>query len=175
MAISQIQFDPKSRDDIPQVLRGLQHIYVNLPLREAVFTLLEQHILPKVNKQNGRPGMELWKIFVMGVLRLDLNWDYDRLHYDVNNQNQIRQLLGHPELFDKHYYEMQTIKDNVGLLTPDLLDKINQVVVEAGHLLLKKKEAERCVDGAIPLSLRRRFITPPISIYYWMPCVNCVF
>lgn len=25
--ISKIEFNPKSRDDIPQVLRGLQHIY----------------------------------------------------------------------------------------------------------------------------------------------------
>ena len=25
--IASLQFDPKSRDDIPQILRGLQHIY----------------------------------------------------------------------------------------------------------------------------------------------------
>ena len=30
--ISQIEFDPKSRDDIPKILKGLQHLYVNLPL-----------------------------------------------------------------------------------------------------------------------------------------------
>jgi len=28
--IASIQFDPKSRDDIPQILRGLQHIYITL-------------------------------------------------------------------------------------------------------------------------------------------------
>jgi len=42
-SISAIQFDPKSRDDIPQVLRGcnrLQYIYTTLELRERVFTLL---------------------------------------------------------------------------------------------------------------------------------------
>jgi len=42
-------------------------------------------------------------------------------------------------LFDRTYYELQTIKDNVQLLTPEILDKINQVVVKAGHKLLKKK------------------------------------
>ena len=26
--ISKIKFDPKSRDDIPRILKGLQHIYV---------------------------------------------------------------------------------------------------------------------------------------------------
>jgi transposase, IS5 family len=140
MDISQIRFDPKSRDDIPQVLRGLQHIYMNLSLREKIFVLLETHIAPKVNKKNGRPGMELWKILVMGVLRLDLKWDYDRLHYEINNQKQIRQMLGHPDFSDEYYYHLQTIKDNVCLLTPELLDEINQVVVQAGHGLLKKKE-----------------------------------
>src|SRR5215204_5727922 len=137
--ISTIKFDPKSRDDIPQILKGLQHIYTNLSIREEVFKLLEKYILPEINKNNGRPGMDLWKIFVIGVLRLDLNLDYDRLHYEINNQKQIRQMLGHPDLYDDYYYHMQTIKDNVGLLTPELLDEINQVVVKAGHVILKKK------------------------------------
>lgn len=138
--ISKIKFDPKSRDDIPQILRGLQYIYTTLPVREAIFTLLEKHILPKVDKNNGRPGMDLWKIFVIGVLRLDLNLDYDRLHNEINNHKQIRQFLGHPDFSDEYYYHLQTIKDNVSLLTPELLDEINQVVVASGHVLLKKKE-----------------------------------
>ena len=65
--ISQIKFDPKSRDDIPKILKGLQHLYVNLPLREKIFALLEAEISPKVDKRNGRPGMALWTIFVCGV------------------------------------------------------------------------------------------------------------
>jgi IS5 family transposase len=32
--IASIQFDQKSRDDIPQILRGLQHIYMNPPLTD---------------------------------------------------------------------------------------------------------------------------------------------
>jgi hypothetical protein len=35
-------------------------------------------------------------------------------------------------------YELQTIKDNIRLFTPDILDRINQEVVNAGHHLLKK-------------------------------------
>ncbi|MEO6904997.1 MAG: ISNCY family transposase [Ginsengibacter sp.] len=138
--ISQIKFNPKSRDDIPQVLRGLQYLYVNIPIRQEIFSLLEKNISPKINKNNGRPGMELWKIFVMGVLRLDLNLDYDRLHHIVNYDSLIRQMLGHG-IFDKEgNYELQTIKDNVSLLMPELLDEINQIVVRAGHQLVKKKE-----------------------------------
>ncbi len=138
--ISAIELDIKSRDDVPQLLLGLQYIYVHRELRDAVFKILEETISPDVDHQNGRPGMELWKILVMGVLRLDLNWDYDRLQEMVNNHDTIRQMLGHG-FMDKHSkYKLQTVKDNVSLLTPEILDKINQVVVRAGHHLVKKKE-----------------------------------
>ena len=40
--IASIKFDVKSRDDIPKILIGLQYIYTNDPLREAVFDVLEK-------------------------------------------------------------------------------------------------------------------------------------
>lgn len=140
--IADIKFHPKSRDDIPKILKGLQYIYVTTELRQTIFSLLEQHILPKVNKQNGRPGMALWKILVMGVLRLDLSYDYDRLTHLVNYDSLVRKFLGHGLFDENDTYEFQTIKDNVGLLTPELLDLINQEIVKSGHQLLKKKETE---------------------------------
>lgn len=38
--------------------------------------------------------------FCDGVLRLDLNWDHDRLQEQVNNHRTIRQMLGHSDVFD---------------------------------------------------------------------------
>ena len=35
-------------------------------------------------------------------------------------------------------YKLQTLRDNVGLLRPEVLDEINQLVVKAGHNLVKK-------------------------------------
>lgn len=139
--VAQIKFDPRSRDDIPKILKGLQHLYLNAPLRTQIFQLLETELAPKVNKRNGRPGMELWKILVCGVVRLDLNEDYDRLHELVNQHHTLREMLGHA-MYDETNYPYQTLKDNVSLFTPELLDKINQVVVGAGHDLLKKKAGE---------------------------------
>ena len=75
--ISQVTFDLRSRDAIPKILRGLQHLYMELALRQKLFTLFEERIAPGVDKCNGRPGMTLWAIFMYGVLRLDLNIDYD--------------------------------------------------------------------------------------------------
>jgi IS5 family transposase len=139
--VSQIKFDLKSRDDIPKILRGLQFLYMDLPLRKKVFALLEERIKPKVDKSNGRPGMPLWTAFVCGTLRLDLNIDYDRLLELVNHHDTIRTMLGHGE-FDKDLYRFQTLKDNVALLTPELLDELNVLIVEAGHVLVKKKADE---------------------------------
>ena len=139
--VSKIKFDLKSRDDIPKILRGLQHLYIDLALRTRLFALLEEHIAPKVDKHNGRPGMTLWRILVCGVVRLDLNIDYDRLHELVNHHDTLRAMLGHGA-FDEERYHYQTLKDNVSLFTPQLLDKINQQIVDVGHVLVKKKDDE---------------------------------
>jgi len=39
--IAKIKLDPKSRDDIPQLLAGLQYIYTTPDLRASIFTILE--------------------------------------------------------------------------------------------------------------------------------------
>lgn len=169
--ISKIKFDLRSRDDIPKILRGLQHLYIDLPLRKKLFELLEDQVAPKVDKHNGRPGMTLWTIFVCGVMRLDLNIDYDRLHELVNHHDTLREMLGHGA-FDEAHYPFQTLKDNVSLLTPQLLDKINQLIVGSGHVLVKKKETKRCVGGAIPLWLRRMCIIRRISTCCMTRCAK---
>lgn len=147
LGIAEIKINPKSRDDIPKILRGLQHIYLTDCIREPIFKLLAEKVLPDVDKKNGRPGLSLWKIFVMGVLRLDLNCDYDHLEELVNNHRVIRQMLGHPNFFDEYQYHFQTIKDNVRLLTPELLEEVNQIIVKAGHDLLGKKKENEPLRG----------------------------
>jgi len=152
--ISAIQLDPKSRDDIPQILRGLQHIYVTRELREQVFAILAE-VLPadtdgagSVSPDTGRPGMAQWKILVLGTLRLGLNADYDRICELANQHATIRQMLGHSGWAEAGEYNLQTLKDNLRLFTPQLLDRISQVVVRAGHQLVKKSPedglAARC-------------------------------
>ncbi len=139
-SIKNIEINPKSRDDIPKILAGLQYIYTTPKIREEVFQVLGE-LLPnsskdpnnKADPNKGRKGMEQWKILVLGTLRLGLNEDYDRIHELANHHDTIRQMLGHSDWADNTTYELQTIKDNLRLFTPDMLDRINQVVVRAGH------------------------------------------
>lgn len=148
--ISKIEIDLRCRDEIPKVLLGLQHIYCNREIREKVFKLLEELISPNIDPDNGRPGMDLWKILVLGCVKLNCNWDYDKLHDIANNHEKIREMLGHGVMDKKKRYSLQTLKDNVSLFTLKILERINQVVVEYGHSILKgkgKKNEELRLNG----------------------------
>jgi len=123
--IANIEFDLESRDEIP--------------IRAKVFSILKQ-IVPKKSQENGRPGMDLWKILVLGTLRLNCNWDYDKVHEMANNHHNLRQMLGHRKTDFESNYALQTIRDNIALLTPPILDEINQIVVKAGHHIITTKK-----------------------------------
>lgn len=141
VSIPDIKFDLRSRDEIPKLLQGLQQIYCNGELRKQVFDILEGIIPDNIDSSNGRKGMDLWKILVLGVVRLGCSWDYDKLLEIANNHKTLRQMLGHGSMDWGSTYALQTLKDNVSLLTPDVLDRINQVVVKYGHgLVVKNKE-----------------------------------
>lgn len=139
--ISQIEFDLQSRDEIPKLLLGLQYMYCSPELKERVFEELEKLIPQGVDRHNGRPGMELWKVLVLGTLRVTCNWDYDTLQEIANNHKSLRLMLGHSWWEASTYsYPLQTLKDNLRLFTPNVLDTINQIVVKAGHTALGHPE-----------------------------------
>src|SRR5210317_240845 len=133
--IANIEFDLESRDEIPKLLMGLQYIYSTPAIREKVFNVLKQ-VVPKKSYESGRPGMDLWKILVLATLRLNCNWDFDKVHEMANNHYKLRQMLGHRETDFESNYPLQTIRDNIALLTPPILDEVNQIVVKAGHSII---------------------------------------
>ena len=142
IGIENIRINLKSRDDIPALLLGLQHLYSDEETRSRLFALLEEHMLPGVDRTIGRPGMELWRILVMGVVMQGSGCDFDRLHELVNEHNTLRQFLGHADIWDKRKYEYQTVVDNVCLVRPELLAEVGQLIVESGHAVARKKPGE---------------------------------
>ncbi len=149
IAIEDIHLDPRCRDDITAVLRGIQFLYSQHDLREEIFTLLEQHLLlqngsqeksahdgaGKITPKGGRPGMSLWEILVLALLKQGLNCDYDRLHNLACKHSDVRRMLGISDPFEDLFYCLQTVRRNIQLLTPELLAEVNRIVVEAGHAL----------------------------------------
>jgi hypothetical protein len=132
--IEEIQLDIHSRDDMVHILLGLQYIYSLTEIREQIFRYLEKMLPKKINSSLGRPGMLLWNILVLGVVRLGKNIDFDCLTDLANQHNALRQMLGHGGCFDKeHRYALQTVNDNLKWFTPEILDGINLLSVKAGH------------------------------------------
>ena len=152
--IGAIQLDPQSRDDIPAVLQGLQYVYCDPACRAELFALLEQHVLPGTDRSVGRPGMDLWQVLVMGLLKQGVNCDFDRLTELVNNHIQVRQMLGLGAAgFDCGQFHLQTVIGNVALLSADLLEQVNRVLVAAGQAVAGHEpgtsRAGRCDSFAV--------------------------
>lgn len=139
--ISEVAIPSKSRDDLPPILRALQEIFTTSEYNEKVFSILESKIC-KDKKKTGRWGMDLWEIFVLSQVRLGLNIDYDRLHDLANYHSLLRQILGVAQEFGQRgkQYSYQNIADNVQLLDEPVLKELNEVIVDFGHGVFKKKE-----------------------------------
>lgn len=144
--IAQVVIPLKSRDELPPVLAGLQWIFCTPGVNQAVFDLLEKKVAGDKLKlsRTGRPGMDLWHILVLGVVRLCLDCDYDRIEHMAHYDGLIRQIMGLPvfgvELVPLHH---RTISDNICHVDADLLAAINAIVVLHGQPLLKKNAAEK--------------------------------
>lgn len=138
--IQNIQIPLKFRDELPPVLRTLQWIYCTPSVNEEIFTIIEEKLQRDMN--NGRPGMDLWHILVLGVIRLTLNTNYDRLEYLVHYDKLIRQIMGLDSNFQENLgegFSQKTIVDNIHLIDEEILEKINQLLVREGLKIIQKK------------------------------------
>ena len=142
--IERVVIPLRSRDELPPVLAGLQWIFVTPAVNGEIFELLEKKVVgPK--KATGRPGLDLWHILVLGIVRLALDCDYDRLEYLANYDGLLRQILGlNPVLGDQETpFHYKTLSENVCHVDEELLQQINAVVVRAGRAVFKKKKTLR--------------------------------
>jgi IS5 family transposase len=140
--IEKIRLPLKSRDELPPILAGLQWVWMHPTLKAEVFALLEAKIL--AGKQaTGRTGMNLWQILVLGVVRLGLDADWDRMEDLANHHTLIRQMLGVPAMSwgeEAKQFGHQTLRDNVALLDEELLQQINARIAAAGREVFAKKD-----------------------------------
>jgi hypothetical protein len=85
--------------------------------------------------------MDLWQVFVLAQARLLLNTSYEDLHHIANNDHLIRQIMGVEKGFgyERHEFRYQNIIDNVSLLDDETVRELNQVILEFGHEVFKKK------------------------------------
>lgn len=141
--VSQIFIDPTSRDEISQLLLGLQHVYRDRPLRAKIFGILEKMDAARASPSNGRPGMSLWNVLVFALLRLNCDLDYASLSFHASHNTLIQKFLGHSDLgyLNTVRYPEQTIRDNVSILTVSALNEISTLVVKDGQAFLNVKDS----------------------------------
>jgi len=138
--ISEVVINTKSRHQLAPTFTALQYIFTTPELNEELFKLLESKI---TMTKMGRTGMTLWEILVLAVVRLNLNIDYDFLVDQANEHRTLQGILGVGRNdFKQEYkvYKYQTVFDNVSLLDEAILQKVNVLIVKAGHQLIKKKQ-----------------------------------
>ena len=125
---------------LPALCAALKEIFTTPEWNEKIFVILEDKILSGKQK-TGRTGMDLWQIFVLSQVRLCQNISYDELHHMANYDSLIRQIMGVESGFgyEKYKFKYQNIVDNVSLLDDETVRALNQIIVEFGHGVFKKK------------------------------------
>lgn len=141
--ISEVEIPTDKRSGaLPGLCAALKEIFTTPKWNEKVFEILEEKLLSG-KKRTGRPGMDLWQLFVLSQVRLCQNISYDELHDFANHHTLIREIMGVESGFgySKHKYSYQNITDNLSLLDDQVVQELNEVIVEFGHEVFKKKEA----------------------------------
>ncbi len=139
--IEKVLLPLKSRDELPPMLAGLKWIFLTPEINAQVFTLLEEKLVAG-KKATGRPGLDLWQILVLGVVRLGLDCDYDRLEHLANYDSLLRQILGLSPVrtAEEKPFHYKTLSENICHVDDELLEQINAIVVQAGRAVFKKKD-----------------------------------
>jgi hypothetical protein len=142
--IAEIELDPECRDRMIPVLRGLQHLYAQPKWRNEALQLVADDVLRGADPDQGREGLTLWQIFVLASVRQGVNITYDHLQYLASNDRSLRAMMQVGD-WSQERFSWYRIRDNVCLVRPATLDRINQLVVKEGHRLYP--EAAEYVRG----------------------------
>ena len=141
ISISEVSIPIKTRHELGPTLLALQSLFKQESKREEILGHLASRLIVGSNT-DGRPGLSLWEVLVLGVVRLCLDVDYDTLEDLANHHHLIRGILGvlpKDGSLGTKVYGVGTIKRSVGRLDEPSLVWINTLVVQAGHRLVGKK------------------------------------
>jgi hypothetical protein len=144
-AVNAVELNLNCRDEIVPILRALQHIYGNVPLRRELLDLVGKDVNRGSSRKRGREGLDYWSITVLAAVRLGCNFDYDKLQDLAEQHRNLRLMMGIGDWEEKVDFDWRRIRDNLCLLRPETLTKINQLIVAAGHALVP--EAIEAVRG----------------------------
>jgi len=137
-AVGAVPLNLNCRDEIIPILRALQHAYSQAPLRRDILDLIGKDVNRDSDPDRGREGLTYWTILVLAAVRLGCNFDYDKLQDLAEQHRALRLMMGIGDWDDRTDFDWRRIRDNLCLLRPATLEKINHLLVAAGHKLAPK-------------------------------------
>ncbi len=148
-SVLDVELNFECRDEIVPILRSLQHIYSRPKTRGAILELVAQDVNRDSRDDCGRAGMDYWQILVLAAVRLGCNLDYDTLHDLAENHRRLRAMMGVGEWDARTSFNWRRIRDNVCLLTPETIQKIDHLIVVEGHRLVPKAAEQTRADSFV--------------------------
>jgi transposase, IS5 family len=137
--IEGVSFQLHCRHELIPILAALQHIYRRPDVCQQLLQLIQGDVNKTTQATRGRTGLSYWEILVLAAVRLGCNCDYDALQDLAENHRTLRQILGVADQpSDPHQpspYPWQRLRDNLCLLQPETIEKINHLLVSLGHEL----------------------------------------
>jgi hypothetical protein len=133
--VEDVRLNLNCRDEIIPILRALQHLYSQGSLRLEILALVAKDVNRDSSRKLGRPGMDYWQVTVLAAVRLGCNLDYDKLQDLAEQHRNLRLIMGIGDWEDQTVFDWRRIQDNITLLRPETLKKINDLIVAAGHKL----------------------------------------
>ena len=109
--------------------------------------------------------MDRWTALTPGLIKQNTRCECGTLVMLANSRNELRRLLGRPDIRDRALQSRRTAFDNVKKLSPELLDAIDVETAERGRKLqgktpetpvkvrcdsLRRGEQRSLVDGCWP-------------------------
>ena len=144
-AITAVELNLNCRDEIIPILRALQHLYGEPSLRREILDLVGKDVNRGSSRKHGRKGLDYWSITVLAAVRLGCNLDYDKLQDLAEQHRNLRLLMGIGDWQEAVDFDWRRLRDNLCLLRPETLVKLNALIVAAGHQLVP--EAAKAVRG----------------------------
>src|SRR6266446_2827265 len=135
-AVPDLELNLNCRDEIVPILRALQHIYSQPQLRDAILQVIATDINGTSSSKRGRQGLDYWQVLVLAAVRLGCNLDYDKLQDLAEQHGALRQLMGLGPWDQKTTFDWRRIRDNLCLIRPETVERLNQLIVAAGHELV---------------------------------------
>ena len=136
--VPDVRLNTEGRDEIIPILRALQHIYSRPELRDELLDAVAQDVNGATRADQGRPGLDYWSILVLGAVRLGCNLNYDRLQNLAEEHRSLRRILGLDDWCNDPSFDWRCLRDNLTLLSPDTIERLNHLIVGEGHRLAPK-------------------------------------